>query len=384
MLKSIRKRDRKSVKILVIVTAISFICCITLIMVAAQKPDSPEFCARCHSMEPSYNSWKETVFCNAGCLDCHAHDNSGRTLSVEIQDSNCTNTGCHPVEELTSQLSAYKEVFIFNHKTHLKEYPTSLKLRCTGCHSYMNGEVREGEKSRHFGIDEDACFVCHFIKGEKSLFTTNDKKKVDDCSLCHKDVQTKIMIYEKEFDHLKFEKELKVECTNCHFETIHRGNNVGMKNCYYCHTKIPEKYKGADRMHNDHVAEHKVSCSPCHDEISHKWGDEYVHNILHLRDIEAKDKNLLSVSGMTRVAGSGDVTINAKDEELILEKKPYLLQREIYAGSGGRGVERSPDPMYLATVNCTACHKGKDLAVDPKICNTCHEKGFDKTMAEQK
>jgi hypothetical protein len=40
--------------------------------------------------------------------------------------------------------------------------------------------------------------------------------------------------------------------------------------------------------------------------------------------------------------------------------------------------------MYLATVNCTACHKDKELAVDPKICNTCHEKGFDKTMAEQK
>ena len=137
-------------------------------------------------------------------------------------------------------------------------------------------------------------------------------------------------------------------------------------------------------MINDHVAEHSVPCSPCHDEFSHKWGDEYIYNILPERDIEAKDKNLLSVSGMTRVAGSGDVIINAKDEKHILGNEPYLLQREVYAGNGGRGVERSPDPMYLATVNCTACHKDKDLAVDPMICNTCHEKGFDKTMAEQK
>ena len=46
-------------------------------------------------------------------------------------------------------------------------------------------------------------------------------------SLCHKDVQTKIMIYEKEFDHLKYEKELKVGCTNCHFDDyLHRGGNV--------------------------------------------------------------------------------------------------------------------------------------------------------------
>lgn len=384
MLENIRKRDRKSVIILSVVTGLSFICCVTLIMVAAHKPASPEFCARCHSMKPSYNTWKETVSCNTGCLNCHTHDNSARTLSVEIQDSNCTNTDCHPVEKLTSNFSKYKEVFSFNHETHLKEFPTKLKLRCIGCHSYMGREEEAGAETKHFGIDEDACFVCHFIKGETPLLTTKEKKNVDDCSLCHKDVQIKVKIYEKEFDHLKFEKELKVECTNCHFETIHRGNDVGKKNCYYCHTKILEEYEGADRMHNDHVAEHKVPCSSCHDEIFHKWGDEYIYNVLPERDIEAKDKNLMRVSGMTKVAGSGDVTNNEKDEEHILDKEPYLLQKKVYAGNGGRGVERSPDPMYLATVNCTACHKDKDLAVDPMVCNTCHEKGFDKTMAEQK
>ena len=384
MLENIRKRDRKSVKILAVVTVIAFICCITLIMVAAQKPGSPEFCARCHSMQPSFNTWKETVSCNTGCLNCHTHDGSGRTMSDEIEDSNCTEIECHPVETLASDFSKYKEVFSFKHETHLNGFPTNLRLRCTGCHSYMNSEVREGEKSKHFSIDENACFVCHFIKGESPLLTANDKKEIDDCSLCHKDVQIKVMIYEKEFDHLKYEKKLKVECTSCHFETIHRGNEVGKKNCYYCHTKIPKEYEGAGRMHNDHVTEHKVPCSPCHDEFSHKWGDEYINNILPLRDVDTKDENILSVSGMTRVAGSGDVNINAKDEEYIFEKEPYSLQREVYSGNGGRGVERSPDPMYLATVNCTACHKDKDLAVDPKICNTCHEKGFDKTMAEQK
>jgi hypothetical protein len=335
-------------------------------------------------MESSYNTWKETVSCNTGCLNCHTHDGSGSTLSVEIEDSNCTSTDCHPVEKLTADFSKYKEAFSFKHETHLKEYPTNLKLRCIGCHSYVGREVQEGVETRHFGIDENACFVCHFIKGETPLLTANDKKKVDGCSLCHNDVQIKIMIYEKEFDHLKFEKKLKVECTNCHFETIHRGNDVEKKNCYYCHTKIPEEYEGADRMHNDHVVEHNVPCSPCHDEFSHKWGDEYTYNILPVRDIDNKDESLKKVSSIARVARPGDVVINAKDEKHILGNEPYLLQREVYAGNGGRGVVRSPDPMYLATVNCTACHKDKDLAVDPMICNTCHEKGFDKTMAEQK
>lgn len=384
MLENIRKRDRKKVRILAIITVISFACCVTLVIVAAYKPGSPEFCARCHSMEPSYNTWKKTVSCNTGCLNCHTHDNSGRTLSVEIEDSNCTSTDCHPVDKLTSDFSKYKEAFTFKHETHLKEYPANLKLRCIGCHSYMGREVQEGVETRHFGIDENACFVCHFIKGETPLLTANDKKEVDDCSLCHKDVQIKVMIYEKEFDHLKYEKELKIECTNCHFEIIHRGNDVEKRNCYYCHTKIPKEYEGTDRMHNDHVKKHKVPCSACHDAVSHKWGDEYINDILPTRDIDTRDKYLKKVSKMAEGTESGDVSVKTEDEGYVSEKEPYSLQREVCSGNGGRGVGENPDPMYLATVNCTACHKDKDMAVDPMICNTCHEKGFDKTMVEQK
>ncbi len=383
MLGNIRRRDKKVVKILFIVTILSLMCCTTLVIIAAHKPGSPEFCSRCHSMESSYNTWKETIFCNTGCLNCHTHDSSGSTLSVEIKDSNCTDAECHPVAKLTSKVSNYKDIFSFNHETHLKEYPTNLNLRCTGCHSYMGKEVHGVAETRHFSIDEEVCFVCHFIKGETPLLTSNEKIKVDDCSLCHKNVQTKIMIYKKEFDHLKYEKRLKIECTNCHFETIYRNNDVEKENCYYCHTTVPDGYEGAGRMHIDHVEKHKVPCSTCHDKIFHKWGDEYINNILPMRGIDKKDEGLKRAADIARVAGSGDLTINAKEEH-IFQKKPYSLQRKIYAGNGGRGIEKSPDPMYLATVNCTACHIDKDLAVDPMICNTCHEKGFDKTMAEQK
>ena len=132
MQENLRKRDKKAVKILSIVTILSIICCVTLVVITAHKPVSPEFCAMCHSMEPSYNTWEKTISCNTGCLSCHTHDNSGRTLSDEIEDSNCTSTSCHPVEKLMSKVSNYKNVISFNHKTHMKEYPTNLKLRCTG------------------------------------------------------------------------------------------------------------------------------------------------------------------------------------------------------------------------------------------------------------
>jgi hypothetical protein len=335
-------------------------------------------------MESQYNSWNETVSCNTGCLSCHAHDNSGRTLAVEIEDSNCTNTECHPVEKLTSKVSNYKNVFSFDHKTHLEEYPTNLKLRCTGCHSYLGRDAQDDGEIRHFGIDEDACFVCHFMRGKKPLLTAKDKIKVDECSLCHKNVDVKVVIYEKEFDHLKFEKERKVKCANCHFDTVHRGGNIEEKNCYHCHTKIPKEYQGAERMHRDHVEKHKVPCSPCHNEILHTWGDEYITNILPERNAGSRDENSSMASVVTSRTRQEVVSVDTEDQESVFEKVPYLIQRKLYAGKGGSGVEKSPDPMYLATVNCIACHKNRDMSVHPLACNVCHEKGFDKTMAEQK
>ncbi len=384
MLNNIRKRDKKTVKTLSIVTILSVICCITLVVITAHKPNSPEFCARCHSMGPSYNTWNETVSCNTGCLSCHTHDNSGRTLSVGIEDSNCTNTECHPVEKLTSKVSNYKDVFSFNHKTHLKEYPTNLKLKCTGCHSYLGRDAQVDGKTRHFGIDENTCYICHFLESKTPLLSAKEKIKVDECSLCHKDVAVKVVIYEKEFDHLKFQNERKVKCANCHLDTVHRGGNIEEKNCYRCHTKIPDDYQGAERMHRDHVEEHKVPCYPCHNEILHEWGDEYLTNILPKRNTVSGSEESSMASVVTSRTRRGVASVNTKDKEPIFGKLPYLLQRELYAGKGGRGIENSPDPMYLATVNCTACHKSKDLSVHPLACNVCHKKGFNKTMAEQK
>jgi nitrate/TMAO reductase-like tetraheme cytochrome c subunit len=135
MQETLKKRDRNATIKLSIVTVLAVICCISLIMVAAERPNSPEFCARCHSMESSYDTWKETVTCNTGCLNCHTHDNTGRTLSVEIKDSNCTSIECHPPEKLVSETSKHKETISFKHETHIKEYATNLRMQCTGCHA---------------------------------------------------------------------------------------------------------------------------------------------------------------------------------------------------------------------------------------------------------
>lgn len=377
-------RNRKTVVILSILTAITLVCCISLVKIAADKPKSPEFCARCHSMESSYNTWKETVACNTECLDCHTHDKDGKTLSVEISDSNCTSMNCHPVEKLISNTSKYSGNFTFKHETHLKEFATNLKIQCVGCHSYLGKGEQEGTQTKHFGIDENVCYVCHFTKSSAPLLADENEVEAGECTLCHQDVQANIMIYEKEFDHLKYEKDLKVGCENCHFETVHGNGGTDKESCYYCHTKIPDEYTGVDRMHNDHVKEHKVPCSPCHGMIRHEWNDEFVQFIIPARYINAQEAYSEKASDKDiskKLEGPSD---NTKWGDTIFKDKPYLLQKEIYRGIRGKGPEGSPDPMYLATVRCIACHKDRNLTVDPDICNTCHEKGFDKTMMEQR
>lgn len=381
----IKKRNKNAVIKLSIATLLAFISCISLVKLAADRTKSPEFCARCHSMESFYNTWKETVACNTGCLNCHTHDNSGKTLAVEIKDSNCTSIECHPLEKLASKTSQYKKVISFRHETHVKEYATNLRMQCTGCHAYLGRDEQEGiDGIKHFTIDENACIICHFTKGNTPLISTQDKKNIDECSLCHKEVQTRTMIYGKEFDHLKYEKKLKVDCTNCHFETVNRNNSLDKMGCYYCHTKVSKEYRGADRMHNDHVKRHKVPCSPCHGKILHKWNDEYIRFVLPEIENEVQNKQLMKVSIMDNGKKLGYSSLKTEDEKHVFEHEPYLLQKEVYRGIGGKGIKGSPDPMYLATVNCVACHRDKNLCVDPMICNTCHEKGFDKTMLEQK
>ncbi|GJQ60229.1 MAG: hypothetical protein SCALA701_30300 [Candidatus Scalindua sp.] len=378
-------KNQKSVKVLSVVTIISFICCISLIKIAAERPVSPQFCARCHSMEPSFNSWKETVSCNAVCLDCHTHDRSGKTLSVEMEDKSCTTRDCHPREELNSQVSNYANVVSFRHATHIKEYDTNLRLKCTGCHSYTGNDESEGVKASHFSIDATACFICHFTKGNgPPILKTQESMAIDDCLLCHNDVQVETEIYDKVFDHLKYEKRLGVACTNCHFETVQGSGGVESKSCYYCHTKVPKAYAGPARMHEDHVKEHKVPCSPCHNRIVHKWDDTYSRFLSAEGDKERqKEERLESAHGN----GSPN-PINSfirQSEEGLFDTVPFRVQSEIYRGVGGRGVKGLPDPMFLATVNCIACHTdNNDLKVVPTVCNSCHERGFEKILQEQK
>jgi len=381
-------------------------------------PSRPEYCTRCHSMRPAHDRWASTVCRDVNCVECHTGGRGVVCLSREIEDSNCTNGGCHTQEKLFAKKEPYKKTLPFSHETHLKEDPPGLKMRCTACHSYQGG-------MKHFDIDEKTCNLCHFIlRKEVTRLVVNEMNPLADggrqepnrCTLCHKDVEKKIQIYDKEFDHAAYERlalskaegKAGVECMDCHYnETIHGLGDVERRQCYHCHDKVPKDYSSAKEMHYDHMVRHKVGCNPCHQEIIHKIyrEDKELEGCESCRGVLRYAPTL--PAGQAHLASGGTTDTN---HSLV-----GSVQRQMTRGEGGRGVNGTPDPMFLATVSCTGCHKssldkrgdtdmpalnrpfaplqgrsgsgptpGPYEGVDPMVCNNCHEKDFEKIYKEHK
>ena len=193
-------------------------------------------------------------------------------------------------------------------------------------------------------------------------FNTKDEKSISNCTLCHDHIEKSKEIYGKIFKHDAYEKSEKVSCTDCHFKTIQGNGKVDKRSCYQCHPKIANNFNNASDMHYIHIDKHKTPCTSCHASITHGW-------------VKANDKIY------------GDNNTELVDVE-------YKIQNLIMMGLGGMGIKGEPDPMYLATLNCSACHKDKQLytnlpvrgtqtGVASEVCNNCHNRGFDKMLSEQ-
>ncbi len=175
MLENIRKRDKEVVKILSLITILSVICCITLVVISAYKPASPEFCARCHEDDVDRNfnadperrdnlSWTVSFTHtqhqsdNLSCKDCHSISHKSDAGMVEY-NINCSR--CHHVsDEETGCIGCHKEPLAYLlGETGLKEIEPipdmmSRSVKCDDCHKYS-------EESLRFKDVEEHCIECH-------------------------------------------------------------------------------------------------------------------------------------------------------------------------------------------------------------------------------
>ncbi len=369
MFAEVKKLNRKTAVTLGICAAIAIaITAATLVVTAAIKPKNVHVCLPCHNGVVFDNACKKTAPGDIACSECHGHENENpAVMTVTIRDSRCSSVPCHPSGKLSEKTVSYKETKPFRHDTHHKEFIKNLTTGCATCHA------KTGDK-KHFALDEEACNVCHFFQppdkhqknptvrdvlreitseAGKQPLLTSDNKPISECTLCHGHIEKRIEIYGKTFVHGDYEKNKKASCNDCHFNIIQGSGKVIEERCYRCHTKIGDDPHDASNMHRKHVVGRKAACSACHTPIMHGWVVS-----------GGQGKENYRMSGVTPA---------------------YHVQDMLMAGSGGVGIANEPDPMYLATLNCVACHKDKKTFanMDPEVCGNCHEKRFNKILAEQ-
>jgi nitrate/TMAO reductase-like tetraheme cytochrome c subunit len=340
---------------------------VILTFIGVEYSAKPEFCITCHYMQPYYDGWKTSTHNMVSCVDCHYPPGIESELRgkfealvsvakyvtgtygksrpwVEISDQSCLRSDCHEKRLLQGKVSFGN--ILFDHTPHLMEMKRGKKLRCTSCHSQIVQRV-------HMTVTNNTCFLCHFkeVEGEIPL---------GGCPSCH-GAPTSVVEYQGiKFDHKEAVK-LGIDCMKCHFDVVQGQGNVSKERCFSCHTEPDrlEKYQDVLLMHMSHVTSHKVDCLRCHEEIKHQ---------------------------MISMAKSIEVDCNS------CHPAHHAAQKELFLGTGGKGAEQIPDPMFLMRVSCTGCHishkgdelKGKTAFASPAACISCHGSNYGQILEEWK
>ncbi len=347
MFDEVRRLNKKHTIKLAISSAVAIGIVLVVMFTTVTSPKQRQFCINCHSNTSLNISCKKSSLKDIACGECHHHENKDAiAMGVEINDEYCTAESCHPLSKLSAKALQYKKITPFEHKTHTREFSDTFRLKCTSCHANLGRE-------RHFELDTKTCNVCHFTSTLKYP-DTQGKKPISDCALCHTHIKKTLKIYEKTFRHDAYEGNEKVSCSDCHFKIVQGNGKVDKESCRQCHGKVGDNFHNASDMHRIHIGAYKTACTSCHDPIIHGWLK--VNN-----PVDGGEYHSQSVDTCAEV------------------------QNLLMMGKGGAGVEGEPDPMYLATLNCSACHKDKLFTnVKSQVCNNCHGRGFDKILSEQR
>ncbi|MEK7375910.1 MAG: NapC/NirT family cytochrome c [Candidatus Margulisiibacteriota bacterium] len=330
----------KFYKIAVRTLIAAFILLIVSVIAISKYSMSPSFCNSCHIMKPYYNAWASSKHNFVPCVDCHYPPSGPKTFMwkrfqalsqvakyvtrtysskpfAEIEDASCLREGCHSTRLLQGRVMTGKGVK-FDHRPHLEGVRYGKKLRCVSCHSQI-------VVGKHIEVTYNTCFLCHF-KGSKS----NKKQKPSGkCLTCHTLPDRQINAGNIKYNHKDFLTRHNVSCESCHQDAINGKGEVLKERCLTCHNQ-PEKisrYKETDFIHENHVANHNIACIHCHEEIKHEA-------------VAAGTKSLAYDCSMCH-------------------SDTHDIQKNIYTGSGARGVPSMPSPMYLANVDCVGCHTEK-------------------------
>ena len=314
---------------------------------------SSRFCIPCHYIEPYYQQWQTSSHAEVSCVECHPVQPLANAVAAvryftntydprphaEVSSANCLQSGCHETRLLEGELTFGGKVR-FDHAPHLKRLRRDKELQCTSCHA----QIVQGE---HISATQETCFLCHF-KG------VGEAQSIGGCTNCHGTPAQTVQHGGFIFSHDTY-MEVGVECQQCHLQITEGDGGVPEERCYTCHVERLERYEDSQFMHAKHVAESSINCFNCHEKIRH--GD-----VRLIRALETGCENC--------------------------HKSLHLPQKQMYLGSGGKGVPDIPSRMFAAQVSCDGCHTHTVhigtpefdetiLEAERQSCVDCHGPGYD-------
>ncbi len=248
-------------------------------------------------------------------------------------------------------------------------------INCAACHTY------DAEGKRHFAVDQQTCFTCHFNNQEFNRHT-------GECLKCHEPPTRRIAVHSTPpqlagqtipaagaalMDHLDIVNR-GIDCASCHFDVVQGDAQVSARDCTHCHDQ--QKYladferrdtRTVEEYHRAHVADQRARCSDCHRSVEHRL-------------IEAQ-----------LVGTSSDFLQPVIQDCQHCHPNHHNEQVHLLMGVGGSGVEvPMPNAMFGSRLNCRACHTqaGSDFKGDPLIeatqttCVACHGDDY-RTLFDQ-
>lgn len=319
----------------------------------------PKSCVVCHYMDPFYEQWKTSKHAGVSCIKCHSFSPVFITVTTikywtglynprphaRVEDRACLARGCHEgrIEQGKARLDAS---ITFDHQEHMTKLKRGEKLRCTSCHySIVQGE--------HIAVDRKVCFLCHF-KG------ISQGQALGGCPGCHGTPARPVEHGGFVFSHASY-LSIGVPCRQCHLRVAEGTGAVPDGRCYDCHVGRLEKKKDPLAIHRIHVTFNAIECFKCHEPIRH---------------------------GEIQLVKTFEVQCDA------CHKRLHTYQKEMYMGTGARGVPDTPSRMFSAQVACDGCHTKsvetresgvaapgeRKLAAERQSCVVCHGKNYDRML----
>ena len=403
------------------------------------------FCNSCHIMNPYYASWKSSSHADVNCTQCHIPPGFGNFVSAKLNglgqvvddvldrtsskpsaavlDASCTRSGCHSAEKLRADGVRKNGKFLFDHGKHLGKEYDGIEIHCTTCHSHVEG-------NSHFKVNTNACVTCHlarpqqapavqvvdFIKDaarkapapatpatalstspavtsipgveptaatvpttqtEASLtaaarMVSPEKVAPNSCKNCHEAPQKEFTYRGLKVVHSEY-LAYGAACESCHSGVTAKPQPVRDDHCFNCHEFGKERFTTSAQTHHIHSAgAHKVECLSCHGVTAHGPKAQAVR--MDRLECESCHTSQHSVQQTTY-------------KKLELGGGPA---HGVAPPAAGQPPQNLPavSPMFMAHVDCTACHvEQKPLTIKPtsgatvakasaRSCDTCHKAGL--------